>query len=216
MNRYFLRGLNRSLDFEIAGGVVSVGRNPQNRLVIPEGSVSSFHAEMKALEGGAGVWVRDLNSTNGTFVDGAPVQEAVVNPGRILQLGTVELRLEAEQVEIRIPSIYPSQVAAPAGTLAALPDGTLACSRNPLLPATHQASGGCQAVVKCPGVFNSASLRGMALAGGAQGVILFCPDCNARCETIQGAPEPTTAAGGGKRGFLARLTQTIQLGRWRP
>jgi hypothetical protein len=96
----------------------------------------------------------------------------------------------------------------PAGELAALPDGTLACSRNPSLPATHQAVHGCGAVVKCPGVFNIASLRAMKLSGGAAGLLLFCPDCNAKCGPLPGVDGSASKG----KGIFSRLTQTIQLG----
>jgi hypothetical protein len=38
--------------------------------------------------------VRDLRSTNGTFIEGRTITEAVLQPGQTLRLGEVELRLE--------------------------------------------------------------------------------------------------------------------------
>jgi len=43
------------------------------------------------------VMVRDLNSTNGTFVGGNQVTEATVKPGQILRLGNCQIRLEGDQ-----------------------------------------------------------------------------------------------------------------------
>ena len=40
--------------------------------------------------------VRDLNSTNGTFINGEKVTEKVIKPGQILRLGQVEMRLETD------------------------------------------------------------------------------------------------------------------------
>lgn len=207
MVRYILRGLNQPFEYELHSGLNTVGRNPTNEFRLPEASVSSFHAELTVLDGGKAVVVRDLQSTNGTFIDGQPVEEAQLLPGHLLQLGSVELRLESEEFEIRVPMAAP--VAAQAhGTLQALPDGTLACSRNANLPATHQAIGGCQAVVRCPGMFNAASLRAMKLSGGSAGQMLFCPDCNAKCEPIPGVTDKTEK----RPSLFARLTQTVQLG----
>ncbi|MEJ5239374.1 MAG: FHA domain-containing protein, partial [Limisphaera sp.] len=45
---------------------------------------------------GQEIVVRDLQSTNGTFINGEPVTEAVLKPGQILRLGAVELRLEED------------------------------------------------------------------------------------------------------------------------
>jgi pSer/pThr/pTyr-binding forkhead associated (FHA) protein len=59
---------------------------------IPEQSVSSHHCEI--LLRGAEVAVKDLDSTNGTYIDGDAIKEAVLKPGQILRLGKVELKLD--------------------------------------------------------------------------------------------------------------------------
>jgi len=42
------------------------------------------------------VVIKDLNSTNGTFINGQQVNgEAVLKPGQTLRLGQVDIRLEA-------------------------------------------------------------------------------------------------------------------------
>jgi len=208
MVRYILRGLNQPFEHELHSGLNTIGRNPTNEFRVSEASVSSFHAEVTVLDGGKAVIVRDLQSTNGTFIDGQPVEEAQLLPGHVLQLGSVELRLEGEEYAIRIPTGVGPQTAQAAGALQALSDGTIACSRDPNLPATHQAIGECHAVVRCPGLFNVASLRAMKLSGGAAGQMLFCPDCNAKCEPIPGVADAPQK----KATLLSRLTQTIQIG----
>lgn len=60
---------------------------------IPEPSVSSHHCEV--IQRGGEFVVRDLNSTNGTYVSGEQVTEAVLKPGQILRLGQLEIRFEA-------------------------------------------------------------------------------------------------------------------------
>lgn len=73
----------------------TIGRVEDNAFQIAEPSVSSHHCEI--LLRGNDVIVNDLNSTNGTFVNGEKVTgEAPVKPGQILRLGSVELRLETE------------------------------------------------------------------------------------------------------------------------
>jgi pSer/pThr/pTyr-binding forkhead associated (FHA) protein len=63
---------------------------------MPEASVSSHHCEI--LLKGNDVIVRDLGSTNGTFVNGEKVTtEAPLKPGQILRLGQLEMRLESGQ-----------------------------------------------------------------------------------------------------------------------
>jgi pSer/pThr/pTyr-binding forkhead associated (FHA) protein len=71
----------------------TIGRVEDNTFPIAEPSVSSHHCEI--LLRGPDVVVKDLNSTNGTFINGDKVTgEAVLKPGQILRLGQVELRLE--------------------------------------------------------------------------------------------------------------------------
>lgn len=72
----------------------TVGRLEDNTFQIAEASVSSHHCEV--LLRGSDVVVRDLNSTNGTFINGEKVTEKAIKPGQILRLGQVELRLETD------------------------------------------------------------------------------------------------------------------------
>jgi hypothetical protein len=208
MVHYQLKGVTMPLDFGLRTGLNTIGRNPTNDFCIHEASVSSFHAELTVLEDGGGVLVRDLQSTNGTFVDGQPVEEAHLQPGQALQLGSIELRLEAREIGIQVAAVSPLAPAQPAGRAAVLEDGQVGCSRDPSLPATHEAIEGCQAVVKCPGVFNAASLRAVKLSGGKAGVLFFCPDCNAKCRPIPGGQGSNQK----KKSLFSRLTQTIHLG----
>src|SRR5437867_1544596 len=73
--------------------VVNIGRADYNDLVVPDPSVSTSHAKLQRREG---VWVlADLDSTNGTFVDGEQVKgEAPLAPGATVRLGDVQLVFE--------------------------------------------------------------------------------------------------------------------------
>src|SRR5207302_9096053 len=72
----------------------TIGRVEDNTFPIAEPSVSSHHCEV--LLRGPEVVVRDLNSTNGTFINGEKVTESVIKPGQTLRLGQIEIRLETE------------------------------------------------------------------------------------------------------------------------
>jgi pSer/pThr/pTyr-binding forkhead associated (FHA) protein len=73
----------------------TIGRVEDNTFQIAEPSVSSHHCEI--LLRGTDVVVHDLNSTNGTFINGDKVtNEAVLKPNQILRLGQIELRLETD------------------------------------------------------------------------------------------------------------------------
>ena len=72
----------------------TVGRVEDNTFQIVDPSVSSHHCEV-LLRGGE-VVIRDLNSTNGTFINDAQITESVLKPGQKLRLGQIELKLETE------------------------------------------------------------------------------------------------------------------------
>jgi pSer/pThr/pTyr-binding forkhead associated (FHA) protein len=72
----------------------TIGRVEDNTFQIAEPSVSSHHCEV--LLRGSDVVVRDLNSTNGTYINGEKVAEGVIKPGQILRLGQIEMRLETD------------------------------------------------------------------------------------------------------------------------
>jgi pSer/pThr/pTyr-binding forkhead associated (FHA) protein len=78
--------------FDLKVEKTTVGRVEDNTFQIPETSVSSHHAEI--LLRGSDIVIKDLNSTNGTFINGERVTEAVLKPGQILRLGMIEMRLE--------------------------------------------------------------------------------------------------------------------------
>src|ERR1035437_5630518 len=72
----------------------TIGRAEDNTFPIVEASISSHHCEV--LLRGSEVVVRDLNSTNGTYISGEKVTESALKPGQILRLGQVEMRLETD------------------------------------------------------------------------------------------------------------------------
>ena len=92
------------LDGDRAGEVVPVaerplriGRKPGNDLVLADEKTSGVHAEV-VLEGDRHV-LRDLGSTNGTFLDGKRLTEIVLTPGDVVTIGRlrVKFRLQGEQ-----------------------------------------------------------------------------------------------------------------------
>lgn len=90
-------GLPRGARIPLAGRLI-VGRAPETGIPIGDPSVSAHHAE---LEERRGRWyVRDLGSTNGTYVDRRAIGSrwAWLRPGAELRLGAVVLRFEQDGV----------------------------------------------------------------------------------------------------------------------
>src|SRR5947208_2477793 len=73
--------------------VVNIGRADYNDIVLPDESVSTSHAKLQRREG---VWVLvDLESTNGTFIDGDQIKgEAPLAPGATVRFGEIALVFE--------------------------------------------------------------------------------------------------------------------------
>jgi serine phosphatase RsbU (regulator of sigma subunit) len=71
-----------------------IGRRPDAEIVVDHSSVSRSHAALELGPSGRW-WLLDLESTNGTFVNGARVTERLLNPGDVLRIGdcTLVLRL---------------------------------------------------------------------------------------------------------------------------
>ena len=68
-----------------------IGRNDDNDVVIVDGRVSRHHARIIAA--GAGFAIEDLQSSNGTFVDGATIERARVLPGAKIVVGETVLEV---------------------------------------------------------------------------------------------------------------------------
>src|SRR5438094_6717350 len=96
--------------YELKTDKTTVGRVSDNAFEIPEASVSSHHAELTLR--GHDVLVKDLGSTNGTFINGEKIEEAVLKPGQILRVGMIEMRLESGDVAAAPAPAAPSTSAA--------------------------------------------------------------------------------------------------------
>ncbi len=73
------------------GRAVVIGRDPTAEISVADDSISRRHASF-GVESGA-VTVTDLGSTNGTKLNGAPVEKAAMNPGDEVTLGAVTVSL---------------------------------------------------------------------------------------------------------------------------
>jgi Protein of unknown function (DUF3662)/FHA domain len=70
-----------------------VGRADDNDLVLPDAGVSRRHARLEPDDTGRGWRVVDLQSTNGTWVNGCRVKQAVISPGDELAFAGLTFRV---------------------------------------------------------------------------------------------------------------------------
>ena len=97
--------------------LVRVGTRENNQLILSDKSVSGYHLEIArsagsgAVGGGnpnAGWRLRDLGSTNGTFVGGLRVYDLHVRSGTVISIGRSKLRLEALDDEPVRAALHPA------------------------------------------------------------------------------------------------------------
>ena len=87
-------GARRGQHWPVAG-TVQAGRNPKAELFLDDVTVSRHHA-IFTIEGGRLV-VRDLGSTNGTYVNGERCDEAVLSVGDQVYIGRFHLVVATDQ-----------------------------------------------------------------------------------------------------------------------
>jgi len=104
-------GADRGRVFENLPTPVSVGREEGNSIRLNDERVSRFH--LKIQEDRGRLVLTDLASTNGTKVNGEPVQVTIVRPGDVVTLGkTVMLVGSREEIAQRLADVRKAQTAA--------------------------------------------------------------------------------------------------------
>lgn len=83
----------REQRFPIATPTVTIGRAPDNQLVLKDRRASRHHALLTARSGG--LIFTDLDSTNGSIVNGKRVRELALGPGDRIELGRTVLIVES-------------------------------------------------------------------------------------------------------------------------
>lgn len=89
----FTNGQNAGQEVIVRQLVTTVGRAWDNDIVLDSADVSRYHARIELSE--RGLQIVDLESTNGTRVNGKPAQVAVVRTGAEITFGTIVARVLA-------------------------------------------------------------------------------------------------------------------------
>jgi pSer/pThr/pTyr-binding forkhead associated (FHA) protein len=79
----------------LAGNIKTVGRATRADFIVDAPLVSRLHCRLTA--GAAELEVIDLESTNGTFVNGARIERAILKKGDRLGVGRVEMTIEKSE-----------------------------------------------------------------------------------------------------------------------
>lgn len=115
--------LNSSLGRTVLGqSSLSLGRAPDNALVVSDPQASSHHAEIAPGYGGTSYQITDLNSTNGTFVNEQRLTPQMPHPlgaGDVIRIGNLTFAYEVSganytpTVAVNAPNYEPTVAAAP-------------------------------------------------------------------------------------------------------
>jgi hypothetical protein len=100
--------------FELEADEVLAGRSPDNAVCLEDPSVSGRHCSIR--REGNRYTLNDLGSTNGTRLNGIAVTSTRLKPKDIVQIGTVELMFDGEEVETApLPETPTTRIEAIAG-----------------------------------------------------------------------------------------------------
>lgn len=103
-----VKGRSEATALRLIEGVNSIGRHDDCLIRIRSSQVSRRHCEL--FENDGRLFVRDLGSSNGTFVNGAKILgQQALNPGDVITVGGVALRLDADtEAAASVPGGAPS------------------------------------------------------------------------------------------------------------
>ena len=163
-------GVDAGRQLELSPGTYLFGRNADTDFPIDDPTVSGAHCEIEAAD--EALHVRDLGSTNGTFIDGQRIDEGTVLPGQTLRLGDVELNVE-RAVVISVPQVDLSE----APVIQTRDDGTPVCSNHPSLDAVFICP-------ECSRNYCVTCVHKLKRVGGQ--ILVLCPACSAHCEVVAG------------------------------
>jgi hypothetical protein len=115
MAKLFLKFEDRILqELLLTGGMVTIGRQPDNHLRIDNPAVSGHHA--KVYSEGDHYVIEDAESFNGTYVNGQRISKLVLNDGDSATIGkhTIEFRVAAQygiiDSSVQMPKVRPPQL----------------------------------------------------------------------------------------------------------
>ena len=175
--------------YDLNWGLTRVGRGPDNHIILLDPSVSYHHCEFEL--GLDFLKVRDCASTNGTFVAGRSIAEALLNPGDLVRLGQVSGEVEWSNEPVVVPRLEAPRLP----ESVPLAQGGMSC-RN------HREVRSLWHCPKCRQYFCLRCIRGVNLVG--RSVHKLCPLCSGHVELAPWAMPDT-----GKPSLWSRVKKVL-------
>ena len=110
-------------EFQITKERTTLGRRPYNDIVIDNLAVSGEHAVLTAAQ--SDVFIEDLNSTNGTYINGKAVKKQLLSNNDVVEVGKYRIKFLAEDAEDyeKTMILRPGAFGRAPGTVGAAPAG---------------------------------------------------------------------------------------------
>ena len=117
----------------LTGNSLTLGRSAENAVMIEDPQASRFHCIIERTNDG--FLLRDLDSRNGTKVNGKPVKRATLKRGDVVSIGTTELRLVMPEISgSLVQAGSPQKPPAPNRATTAPKSPFVAKPMSPLIP----------------------------------------------------------------------------------
>ncbi|MCX6924057.1 MAG: FHA domain-containing protein [Verrucomicrobia bacterium] len=157
---------------DLEPGTLSLGRSEENDIPIEHPSISSAHCRITVRD--SGIWLKDLGSTAGTFVDGELVEEVRLKPGQLIRLGEIVMRCESDVAEDKVgpqatPPLAPRIAPLPAVTAGGF------CKFHPKIPGRF-------ACLKCARAYCELCVNTRSTDGVQR---KYCRHCGSECQPMQ-------------------------------
>ncbi len=95
-----LSGVDAGQSIEVETSLMRVGARERCDLTLTDSRVSGYHFEIQL--DSVGYRLRDMDSSNGTFVSGLRVREAYLEPGMVISVGDSRIRFEPLKTSSRV------------------------------------------------------------------------------------------------------------------
>ncbi|HQG13900.1 MAG TPA: FHA domain-containing protein, partial [bacterium] len=93
-------GPNRGKKLTLNKNITKVGKRESNDLILADKTVSRNHVEIEYASDS--FLLRDLGSTNGTFLNGSKVKEVYLTPGDLIKIGNTTIEFIAYDEKVKI------------------------------------------------------------------------------------------------------------------
>ncbi len=95
-----IQGPDKDKKIDLGRKAIRIGKKEDNDLALTDGTVSRYHLSIE--QASDSFLLKDLASTNGTFINNLKVKEAYLSPGDVISLGNTQIEFVAFDEKVQI------------------------------------------------------------------------------------------------------------------